>query len=320
MLYDAFVQHLHTDTGETVRRSAAEIQQQQQQQHQSLSAASAATRTGNNHEAAADPGDETNASMAAAMSPLAAAANQPLGASSAVTANAAAAAAAAELADAAAKFVDRSDHEYHEYNILKLRVNFVYANEANDAMAANFVRWQREAADPMQTAPSAIVAGCTHGGLFRGNLSDETLQRYGANLTRLLPAIGDLLAGRTKVLWKLQDDVDEEDAQLPDEWRAVPNADMQRYNEVAHDIMTYAGVPVWSSGRRIAAGLVTDNVAGWRLSALALRHDVQLLLNMYCNDNMNYNDGSCCSSAEPYTMLQIVTYAVLAVWYVYELV
>ncbi|KAF4524562.1 hypothetical protein B566_EDAN017447 [Ephemera danica] len=38
---------------------------------------------------------------------------------------------------------------------------------------------------------------------------------------------------------------------------------------------------------------------------------MEILLNMYCNDHMNYNDGTCCSSAEPATTLQVLT-AVLA--------
>ncbi|KAJ8948813.1 hypothetical protein NQ318_013465 [Aromia moschata] len=33
---------------------------------------------------------------------------------------------------------------------------------------------------------------------------------------------------------------------------------------------------------------------------------------MYCNDYMNFNDGTCCSSVEARTTLQIVTFIILA--------
>lgn len=45
-----------------------------------------------------------------------------------------------------------------------------------------------------------------------------------------------------------------------------------------------------------------------------LINHTEILLNMYCNDNMNYNDGTCCSSSETYTTLQVVTYALLGLW------
>lgn len=60
--------------------------------------------------------------------------------------------------------------------------------------------------------------------------------------------------------------------------------------------------------------MINESPDGIHLAARALKHDTQILLNMYCNDNMNFNDGSCCSSAEPYTTLQIVTFAILGVW------
>lgn len=35
---------------------------------------------------------------------------------------------------------------------------------------------------------------------------------------------------------------------------------------------------------------------------------------MYCNDQMNFNDGTCCSSAEPVSSLQIVTLSIFSVF------
>jgi N-acetylneuraminate 9-O-acetyltransferase len=50
-----------------------------------------------------------------------------------------------------------------------------------------------------------------------------------------------------------------------------------------------------------------------KLGPIALKHDIQIILNMYCNDNMNYNDGTCCSTSEKYTILQIITYSLFLV-------
>lgn len=53
---------------------------------------------------------------------------------------------------------------------------------------------------------------------------------------------------------------------------------------------------------------------GIHLGQTPLRHDTQILLNAYCNDHMNFNDGTCCSSAEPYTTLQVITFSAFGVW------
>ncbi|MPC82273.1 CAS1 domain-containing protein 1 [Portunus trituberculatus] len=37
----------------------------------------------------------------------------------------------------------------------------------------------------------------------------------------------------------------------------------------------------------------------------------QILMNLYCNDHLNFNDGTCCNSREAVTMTQIATFAAL---------
>lgn len=46
----------------------------------------------------------------------------------------------------------------------------------------------------------------------------------------------------------------------------------------------------------------------------AKKSGAQVLLNVYCNDHMNFQDGSCCTNAEQYTTLQVVTFSVLFLW------
>jgi hypothetical protein len=41
-------------------------------------------------------------------------------------------------------------------------------------------------------------------------------------------------------------------------------------------------------------------VDGVHLSPVALAKATQMVLNLVCNDNMNFNDGSCCKSSDRY--------------------
>lgn len=56
---------------------------------------------------------------------------------------------------------------------------------------------------------------------------------------------------------------------------------------------------------------------GIELSPDSLNTDVQLLLNMYCNDYMNHDDGTCCVTTESFTYTQMATYFFLFVWYIF---
>ena len=41
---------------------------------------------------------------------------------------------------------------------------------------------------------------------------------------------------------------------------------------------------------------------------------LQIFLNMYCNEVMDFHDGTCCRKPEMTTTLQIVTFAFLWFW------
>lgn len=194
--------------------------------------------------------------------------------------------------------------EYSEPK-LKLRVNYIYAPDVSK-MFDELNKWQTDV-DP----PSVIVTSSTQSQFIQGNITDELLKSYSMNLSRLTAPIHTLVRGKVKVLWKLQDPVNEE--KLSESWKNVQNSVIDKYNDAVYNILKYSDVQIWSSSKYIAGGLLDDAVDGWHLSKLAARHDIQILLNMYCNDYMNYNDGSCCSSAEPYTILQIITYSVFGV-------
>jgi len=78
--------------------------------------------------------------------------------------------------------------------------------------------------------------------------------------------------------------------------------------------LEYSCVELWSSSRLIAEGRVDEMLDGIELSIDSLNTDIQLLLNMYCNDHMNHDDGTCCATTEPITYLQIAAYLFLFVW------
>ncbi|XP_052900970.1 N-acetylneuraminate 9-O-acetyltransferase [Anopheles moucheti] len=197
------------------------------------------------------------------------------------------------------------DLQFTDYK-LRLRVEYIYANEVSKSLIDEFIKWEHDE-DP----PSLIIASCTYATFQRGNVTDEVQKAYEKNLTRLVTPIDRLYAKKTKIIWKLQDPVDQESS--PEEWKNVRNEDVDRINQAASSILQFSEAKIWSSSNMIASGLVDEFADGQKLSTLTLKHDVQILLNMYCNDYMNYNDGTCCSSAEPYTIIQVTTYAFLAV-------
>ncbi|WAR10767.1 CASD1-like protein [Mya arenaria] len=61
-----------------------------------------------------------------------------------------------------------------------------------------------------------------------------------------------------------------------------------------------SSVKVWSSSRLVAQGLKKELDDGIHLASgsSALSLDVQMLMNMYCNDHMNHDDGTCCKNGQ----------------------
>lgn len=201
---------------------------------------------------------------------------------------------------------EKSNLEFIDYK-LKLRVEYIYADDV-DKVVGEFSKWIDD------DIPSAIIVSCTHNHFFNGNLTEEILQSYSKNLTRIVQPIEKLITKKSKILWKIQDPIDSTDVLISNnDWKNISNEDIDKYNNAANEILKYTKVHVWSSSRLIASNLLDEMKSVYKLGPLALQHNIQILLNMYCNDYMNYDDGTCCSSAESYTILQVVTYAVLGV-------
>lgn len=86
-------------------------------------------------------------------------------------------------------------------------------------------------------------------------------------------------------------------------------------------MLTITKVDVLSSNKKLSAPFINDMKDAFLLPHwhIAKKTGAQILLNVYCNDHMNFQDGSCCRSAELYTSLQIITFAVLFLWYYFIL-
>lgn len=189
---------------------------------------------------------------------------------------------------------------------LKLKLNYIFADDVQTIL---------EELSEMQISdepPPVIIASATQSRLLQGNITKTMIDTYMKDISKLLPSI-DMLVRRkkSKLLWKLQDPLDEE--KISEEWKLVKNDVLEQYNYAAKTMLKHSGALIWSSSVHIADGLLDEAVEGWRLGRLAVQHNLQILLNMYCNDYMNFNDGSCCSSAEPYTILQVITYSLFGI-------
>lgn len=201
--------------------------------------------------------------------------------------------------------------EYVDYK-LRLKVNYIFANEAKQ-IVHEFEKFQKED-DP----PNFIVASSKFVNLsptinHSNNYTKELEKVLIKNLTFLVKPIDDLIAKKSKILWKLQDPIDEYYREPVSEWKDVTNSDIDKFNHVVTGIIRYSKAHIWSSSNQIAWGLIDEMIDGYKLGPIAIAHDIQILLNMYCNDDMNYNDGTCCRIEENYTILQIITYSLFGV-------
>ncbi|XP_022901456.1 N-acetylneuraminate (7)9-O-acetyltransferase [Onthophagus taurus] len=208
--------------------------------------------------------------------------------------------------DATTEAGEPSKDATHIDDTLKIKVDYVWSKDVSKVMVDEFKRWQN---DPKP--PSVIIAGCGLWSIHKGNGSQLAVKEYASNLTRLVQPVDNLSQKKTTVLWSLQEPVAEE--KLTGVYHGVMNEYIDLYNGAAIEVFTHSQVQLWWSAKLVGQGMTLESPDGVHLAAKPLQHNVQILLNMYCNDYMNFNDGTCCSSTESYTTLQIVTFSILGV-------
>uniref|UniRef100_T1INP0 Cas1p 10 TM acyl transferase domain-containing protein n=1 Tax=Strigamia maritima TaxID=126957 RepID=T1INP0_STRMM len=208
------------------------------------------------------------------------------------------------------------DNEYNRHSNLKytddhlkLTVEFLWQPVVNQSMLDVCDSWLKL---PLDQRPSLVVMGSATWSIKTSNGSLEALEAYRDGLLRLIHPI-NRMQSKTKVLFMLQDPV------LPDrmkkERQLITNELIDLYNKVAMDALKDSAVHIWSSSRLVSQGYNLDSEDGLHIGKIALNSDTQILLNLYCNDPMNYNDGTCCSRAEPITTLQIISLSSLGILY-----
>ncbi|KAK4872675.1 hypothetical protein RN001_014704 [Aquatica leii] len=194
----------------------------------------------------------------------------------------------------------------HIDNKLRLKIEFIWSPYVSPTMVKTFRKWQSTG-----RTPSVVIAGCGLWSIKTSNASMSALQDYNVNLTWLVQPINYLHKRHVRFLWSLQEPVNP--SKLTSDFQMVTNEQIDLYNKAAIEVLSYSAAELWWSARLVAQEMVSQSLDGIHLAKRALQHDTQILLNMYCNDYMNFNDGSCCSSTESYTMLQIVTFSFLGV-------
>lgn len=206
--------------------------------------------------------------------------------------------------DATVTPIDAKSDLVHTENKLKIRVEYIHSQNVSSEMVDHFVKWSQDGAPP-----SVIVAGCGLWSIKGSNASQNAIQDYSLNLTKLMLPIDNLHEKKTRVLWALQEPVNSE--KLSSDFQMVTNEQIDLYNKAAIEVLSSTKTELWWTARLVAQGMVSESPDGMHLAPKPLQHNTQILLNMYCNDYMNFNDGSCCSSAETYTTLQVLTFLIM---------
>lgn len=205
------------------------------------------------------------------------------------------------------------DLEHHDDN-LNLKIQFLWRPMVNRSFVEEFQNWSTL---EHKSRPNMIIAGSATHSIKMFNASHDALDYYRKNLTILLPLM-DQLNDTTTILWVLQDPVNPE--LLRADRAMITNEQIDAYNRVAREIFHFTNtstVQVWSSARLVAQGYgnaIADNTNndGLHANTNALKFVIQMLFNLYCNDHMNYNDGTCCSDPEKLTGIQMVVLLTLA--------
>ncbi|XP_023945723.2 N-acetylneuraminate 9-O-acetyltransferase [Bicyclus anynana] len=195
------------------------------------------------------------------------------------------------------------DHHMPNYTYvdskLRLSITFIWSEDVSKTMVEQFRTWQSS-----ERPPSVIVASAGLQLVKNRNATEQALEEYKRNLTQLVQAVDRLAARGSHVLWKTMEAVDV--SRLRGDVK-INNADIDAYNRAALEILQHSAIKMWESPRLASAA--ASSTDGLSISPTALRHSAQILLNMFCNDHMNFNDGTCCALPEPCTQLQLLTFA-----------
>ncbi|XP_076459407.1 N-acetylneuraminate (7)9-O-acetyltransferase-like isoform X2 [Babylonia areolata] len=191
---------------------------------------------------------------------------------------------------------------------INARVDFLWHPMVNASMYDVYHNWLKSVQPGAR--PNLVITGSATWSVRIFNGSQQALNNFKANLSTIKPLINKLKPS-THVIWMLQDPVVE--AKLDPVRSMITNLQIDDYNKAAIELMQDSQATIWSSARLVAQGLKEESPDGLHAGQSALSLDCQMLINLYCNNDMNHHDGTCCNTPEPATTLQIITAAAFLV-------
>eukprot|EP00095_Tigriopus_kingsejongensis_P006689 maker-scaffold25_size650667-snap-gene-1.20 protein:Tk06689 transcript:maker-scaffold25_size650667-snap-gene-1.20-mRNA-1 annotation:"conserved hypothetical protein" len=191
-----------------------------------------------------------------------------------------------------------------ESPVQNLKLNFYWAPMMNETMIG--------AIDHLKVnPPSVLVIGSGLHTIKMFNNSKSALLQYQQNLSHIGQKLEEF-GSKTHVLWMIQPPVN--NAQLHESRKMITNEAIFEYNAVARRLFQPSSrVTLWESVPSLVQEFINELTDGIHLPIPALHQAILMLLNLQCNDNMNFHDGSCCKSSDSPTSLQIFAFGFLFV-------
>ncbi|KAJ8948812.1 hypothetical protein NQ318_013464 [Aromia moschata] len=138
---------------------------------------------------------------------------------------------------------------------LNIKVNFIWAPNVSKLMVDSF-RNMELSSEP----PSVVVVGSALWPIIISNGSHIMLEEYQHNLTHLVQSIDRLHEKKTKILWALQEPVNQE--KLKPEYQMITNEQIDLYNKAAIEVLSHSAADLWWSVRLVGQGMVLESPDG----------------------------------------------------------
>jgi N-acetylneuraminate 9-O-acetyltransferase len=111
----------------------------------------------------------------------------------------------------------------------------------------------------------------------------------------------------------LQDPIDEAKYRKSYNSTRLTNKKIDYFNRETINLLYHSPITIWSSNRLVSQGHKRHHsdstIDGLHLGNYVLEIDSQMLVNLYCNNKMIFNDGSCCSQPEAMSLLQKILFS-----------
>ncbi|XP_064647058.1 N-acetylneuraminate 9-O-acetyltransferase-like [Lineus longissimus] len=195
-----------------------------------------------------------------------------------------------------ADYKERKKLHHHikfQDDMLNMKLHFLWMPAVNHVQLQQLESWL--AMNNSERADLIITSVAIYTQQFSTSPSEaskEALRQYKENITHIVPLI-DKLKTSTKVIWRLQDPVEED--QLHGYRARFTNDRINRYNQGAMESLQHSAAEIWSSTRLVFQGCDNPTRDGIHLARLPLHWDSQILFNMFCNKFMGFNKEVCCS-------------------------